>query len=344
MPKSGWKVCILTLVVCLCQSCVRGHATDKPPEQAAEVQPPPQIPGTLRTNGVIEARRSLSIAVPRISGQQQSNLTLTKLVANGATVHKGDLLAEFDRITQIRATRDAQAKYDDLTHQIEQKIAEHRSNAAKRTSDMAQAEADLAKARLEIRKGPVLSELDRQKNEAKLKDAEVHVASLKVSTHWHEEAEVAERKVLELQHERQHLTLERLQNDANKLVLRAPIDGMVALQNVFRNNSLGHAQEGDQLWPGNPLLRLFDPSSMVLDLSVNEADGAALEKGVKATVRLDAYPDLIFPAHFESASPVAASPIGSPLKTFAARFVVESSDPHLLPDLSAAADIEIPRK
>jgi hypothetical protein len=50
-------------------------------------------------------------------------------------------------------------------------------------------------------------------------------------------------------------------------VIKAEIGGMVALQNVFRNNSMGHAQEGDQLWPGQPLLRIFDPTVMMLDLT-----------------------------------------------------------------------------
>lgn len=295
----------------------------------------------LRATGTVQALHSASIQVPRVSGQQQGNITLTMLIANGTLVKAGDTVAEFDRIAQAKAARDAAAKFDDLTHQTDQKAAEHRSNAAKRASDLAQAEADLSKARLEVRKGPVLSEIDQQKNQEKLKTAEAHVASLKISGSHHEKAEAAELQVLKLQALRQKLTLERVEADANKLVIKAQIDGMVALQNVYRNNSMGHAQEGDQLWPGQPLLRIFDPKVMVLELTVSEADGAVLHPGAKAAVRLDAYPALVFSARFDSASPVAASALGSPLKTFGARFLFEQTDLHLLPDLSAAADIEL---
>ena len=62
--------------------------------------------------------------------------------------------------------------------------------------------------------------------------------------------------------------------------------------------------------------------------------------GARALVRLDAYPDQIFQARFLTASPVAASDLGSPIKRFAARFLLEKSDPHLLPDLSAAVIIQ----
>ena len=117
--------------------------------------------------------------MPRISGQQSGNLTLTHLVLNGTKVAPGDIIAEFDHTTQIKAARDSAAKYDDLTHQVDQKAGEHKSNAAKRTSDFAQAEADLGKARLEMRKGPVLSEIEHAKADEILKNAELHVASLK---------------------------------------------------------------------------------------------------------------------------------------------------------------------
>jgi hypothetical protein len=62
-------------------------------------------------------------------------------------------------------------------------------------------------------------------------------------------------------------------------------------------------------------------------------------------VLLDAYPGVSFPARFHSASPVATSALGSPIKNFNARFVLQGSDPRLLPDLSAAVVIglEAPR-
>lgn len=306
------------------------------------LQSAPLPSSVVRVSGIVEAVRSVTVRVPSIAGQG-GNLTLAKLIANGVVVHPGDLLAEFDRTDQLKLAREAQAKFDDLRHQVEQKIAEQKSNAEKRASDLQQAQADLQKAAIEIRKGPVLSDLEQQKNGVKLADAKEHVASLTRSIHYHEVAEAAELRILELQRDRQKYAVERLQKNADRLALRAPIGGMAALQNVFRNNSMGHAQEGDQLWPGSPLLRLFDPSEMELLVSVDEPDGSVLVPGAQAIVHLDAYPNLTFKAHFDSASPVASASMGSPVKTFSARFLLEGSDPRLLPDLSAAVDIEVHR-
>ncbi len=297
----------------------------------------------VRVSGTIAALRSVTVQVPSIAGQG-GNLTLAKLIANGTAVHAGALLAEFDRTDQLKLAREAAAKFDDFTHQVEQKRAEQHSNAEKRSSELLQAEADLQKAAIEIRKGPVLSEIDQQKNKVELDNAELHVASLHKSDHFHEMAEAAELHILELQRDRQKFVVARQQSNADKLALRAPISGMIALQNVYRNNSMGHAQEGDQLWPGSPLMRLFDPSVMELEVLVDEPDGRVLVPGAKAIVHLDAYPGLTFSAHFDAASPVASASLGSSVKSFAARFVLDQTDPHLLPDLSASLDIEAPKK
>lgn len=294
----------------------------------------------VRSNGTVQAVNALTIRVPQIEGQG-GNMTLTKLIPSGAEVKEGAILAEFDRTKQVDNAREAQAKYEDLRHQVEQRKAQHRADAEKRAADMQQAEADLSKAGLELRKGPILSEIDRLKNQAKLEDAQAHVASLKLSQHSRDAAEAADLKILELQRDRQKVAWERAQSNSEKLVLKASMSGMVARENTWRNDSFGPAQEGDQIFPGEPLLRIFDPSAMEVQVTLSEPDGAAIEDVSQATVRLDAYPDLIFKAHFDSASPVATALLDSLVKSFPARFRLDQRDPHLLPDLSAAVDLDV---
>jgi len=76
-------------------------------------------------------------------------------------------------------------------------------------------------------------------------------------------------------------------------------------------------------------------------LTVNEPDGVLLSRpGASAIVRLDAYPGAVFHAVLESASPVASTSLESPVKFFLARFRILDKDPRLLPDLSAAVEVE----
>ncbi|MCX6624556.1 MAG: efflux RND transporter periplasmic adaptor subunit [Acidobacteria bacterium] len=295
----------------------------------------------MRATGIVEAVRSVTVLTPSITGQN-GRMTLVSIVPNGVRVKKGDTLAEFDRTQQEDAARDTEGKFDDLTHKVEQRAAQNRADGERRRSDLSRAEADLEKADLELRKGPVLMEIERLKNESKKRDAQARVASLKRSHKAHDAAEAAALRILELQRDRQKVALDRAKTNLEKLVVRAPLDGMVALESVWRNNSMGHAQEGDQLWLGEPLVRIFDASEMRVRTQVGEPDGACLLPGTLAHVRLDAYPELVLAARYESASPIAASALGSPVKAFSARFRLESRDARVLPDLSAAIMIELP--
>jgi HlyD family secretion protein len=339
LPPGNWRsVCFF--IAGAASVALSGCARDPVVTHAAVVtNPSGSVKRQIRATGTVRATRVFTVQVPQITGQG-GRITLTRLCPNGVRVNQGDLLAEFDRTQQLDNADAAQAKFDDLGHQVEQKKAEFSSNAEKRRSDLRKAEADLSKALLQLRRGPLLSEIDRLKNEVKAEAAKAQVESLTRSNQLHDVAEAANIRVLELQRDRQKVALERAQHNADRLLIKAPLAGMAALENVWRGGSMGHAQEGDQLFPGQPLIRIFDPSRMDVETLVGEPDGAILVAGSKAKVYLDAYPDLTFEAHFLSASPVAASALGAPIKTFSARFRFEASDPHLLPDLSAAVIVE----
>ena len=315
----------------------------RPAPTVTHAAPPdsPRVKREVRVTGIVEAVHSSKILVPQI-WSQGGRMTLTRLIPNGSRVNQGDLIATFDSTQQIDLARDAQAKFDDLGHQVEQKRAQNRADAEKRTSDLRQAEADLAKAAIELQKGPVLSEIDRLKADVRLRSARTHVDSLTRSNSAHDAGDAAALRILELQRDRQKVMLDRVQSNMAKLEVHAPLAGMVAHQSLYRNRSVGHAQEGDQLYSGQPIVSIFDPAEMLVRCAVGEPDGAALVPGSKATVYFDAYPDLAIPAHFEFASPVASSALGSPIKSFTAVFKLDQSDPHLMPDLSAAVIVNTP--
>jgi multidrug resistance efflux pump len=323
----------------VCAACTRPtptttHAAASTPPAATE-----RLKREVRVTGTVQAVHSSKILVPQISGNY-SSMTLTHLIPNGSSLKEGEVIATFDATTMMDAARDATARFGDLGHQVDQKRAQNRADAERRNSDLAQARADLATALIELKKGPVLSEIDKLKNEERAAIARLHLESLEKSSAAHDKADAASLRVLELQRDRQKVAMERAQTNIDKLTLKAPLSGMVAHENVYRSNTMGHAQEGDQLYRGQPLVSIFDPTEMQVRCAVGEPDVAALTPNVKATVHLDAYPDLALPAHFAYASPVASSGFGSPIKSFTAIFHIDRTDPHLLPDLSAAVVIE----
>jgi multidrug efflux pump subunit AcrA (membrane-fusion protein) len=329
------------LAALLLASCAGSNA-----ETAADTPSPaklqadtPRMRRELRLTGIVEATRSSKVTVPQIVGQP-GRLTLTRLIANGSQVKEGDIVAEFDPTQQFEAAFGARARYEDLGHQVEQKASQNRADAERRRGDLIQAQADLSKALLEVEKAPILGEIDRLKNDARAETARQHVESLTKSNSFHDASDAAALRILELQRDRQKVALERAQTNINRLQLRARLPGLVAHQNVYRGNTNGPAQEGDQLFSGQAVANIFDPSEMMVRCLVGEPDRASLTAAARVHVYFDAYPDLVLPAHFEFASPMAASALGSPIKTFTAVFKLDKSDVRLMPDLSAAVVIE----
>lgn len=298
----------------------------------------------VRASGVVQAVRTFTVRVPQLAQLNTRNpqLTLTALTPNGTSVKKGDTLVEFDPTAQLDDLRDAKAKLDDLQHQLEEKRAQVNSDSVTRLAAIRESESDLNKAELQLRKGPVLAELDRKKNEVLAAAARRRVASLKKSHEHREKSEAAAVKVLDLKCQRQGLVVQRLTSNIEKLSIKAPHDGMIALENTWRGGSMGPPQVGDQMWPNQPVLRVFDPTLMIVDTQVNEPDSGVLAGLARAKVHLDAYPDAVFEAQLESASPVATAGLESPVKSFSARFQIAARDPRLLPDLSASLEIELP--
>src|SRR5262245_49664514 len=322
-------------------SCARSGSDTAAAPETAPLPDAPRTQRELRITGIVEAVHSSKVVVPQLIGQCCQS-TLTRLIANGSQVQQGDILAEFDPTVQLESAFTARAKYEDFGHQVDQKASQNRADAEKRRADLTQAQADLAKALLELEKAEILSEIDRLQNDLRAQIAREHVASLIKSNASHDVSDAAALRVLELQRDRQKVAMDRAQTNLDRLKIRAPLPGMVAHQNLYRGNTSGHAQEGDQLYRGQALVSIFDPSEMMVRCSVGEPDGGALVPGARAKVYLDAYPDLALPAHFEFASPMATSALGSPIKTFTAVFKLDKTDPRLMPDLSAAVVIAPP--
>lgn len=316
--------------------------TDRPTPVLADTKRAESAPlaaTSIRATGLLRAVKVLAMQVPQLAGQG-GRITLVKLVPNGSPVKQGDTIAEFDSTKQEDEALEAQAKFEDLGHQVKQKEAQNRSDAEQRGAVIKQAAADRDKALIQLRKGAVLPEIDRLKNEAVAEGARARVASLEKSHGLRQTAEAAALKIFELQQMRQKVAWDRAEANRLKLTIKAPLAGMVVLENIWKGGSMGHPQEGEQLWTGQPLLKIFDPAEMEVHAQVGEPDGAVLRPGTKAWVKLDAYPDATFQADFVSSSPVATAALGSPIKNFPARFRLRGSDVRLLPDLAAAVVIE----
>ncbi len=348
MSRELWFRTIVVSVLAFAAVYLGLARPEKPPTAQASSPPPPtpssppKDAGVVRATGIVQALEWQSIRVPELSGVNNFEIVLTKIIPNGSKVTKGDVLAEFDRLNLLDQARDAKVVQEDLAFQLEERKAQTRSLSATRGSQIREAQADLERAQLQLRKGPVLSDLDRQKNEAKAANAQLRLPSLKKSDALRASSEEASVRILELKLQRQGVVIERLRTNLDHLIVKSPLNGMIAHETVWRQGSMGPPQAGDRMWSGMPVVRVFNPGRMVVQATVDEPDFAVVSKAAHARIYLDAYPNEAFDATLQSASPVANAGLDSPVRNFMAVFLIQQQSPRLLPDLSASLEVERP--
>jgi len=313
-------------------------ATTVAPAAAGDAHPG----GTLRLKGTTEAVRMSGILAPVLSGQFVATLTVVKLTPNGTRVKQGDLLAEFDRQAQIRDSIDKQAEYDKLANQVVGEQAKEDAARAKDETELKQAEDSLSKAQLEKEKAEIMSRIDAEKAQENLEEAQATLAQLRETFALKRRAARAAIRILAIQRDRTRQIMMHARADADLMQIRSPLDGVVVLNTIWKQGKMGEVQEGDQLRPGNPFMQVVDPSVMQVRVPANQQDFLSLRAGQPARVHLDAYPDLVFPGTLEEMAPVARSgDFSSRLRNFAVVFSITGQDPRLMPDLSAAVDVDL---
>ncbi len=80
----------------------------------------------------------------------------------------------------------------------------------------------------------------------------------------------------------------------DECILRAPFAGVIT--EVF-------VRPGDLATPRTKLLKMMDPSSLVVRIGLPESSAAAIRAGTKAEVRLDAFPEKVFNARIDRIYP-----------------------------------------
>jgi len=299
----------------------------------------------LRLKGTTEAVQSRAILAPLLAGQSVPTLTIIHLTTAGTRVKQGDLLVEFDRQAQMRDFVDKQADYAKLVDQVAEEQAKENAARAKDETELKTAEDNLRKAELEMQKEEIVSRIDAEKNQENLDEAKATFEQLRETFDLKRKAALAAIRILEIQRDRTQQTMLHAQANADLMQIRSPLDGVVVLNTIWKQGTMGEVQEGDQVRPGVPFMQVVNPATMQVRVLANQQDFPSLQVGQTAKVRLDAYPDLVFPAKLDQLAPIGeGGDFSSKLRSFVVIVSISGNDPKLMPDLSAAVDVDITKQ
>jgi HlyD family secretion protein len=314
------------------------------PTPEPKFEQPPAAAGQhiLRLTGQTSARNFVNMTAPRQRGpESDKKIILMKLVKNGAFVHKGQLIAEID----AQSVKDHIDDIADTVRQAEADITKRKAEQAIEWEQLLQglrtAKADAEKARLDAKTTALLTDIERELLQLSVEETEARYKKLQEDLTNHRAANESELRILEITRKRHQLHHDRHQVDLNKFTIYAPTNGLAVMQSIWRGGEMGQVQEGDQVWPGQLYMRIVDTSSMQVEARANQAESSQIHIGQSVQIALDAFPGLQFSGKVYSIGALATGGWiqNFYVRTIPVRIAIEGSDPRLIPDLSAAADV-----
>lgn len=268
-------------------------------------------------------------------------MVLLQCAKPGSRVKKGEVVAEFDRQYQLLRLDDYRASVVQLDANIKKMKAD--LMVAKEAHDqlVRGGKADLEKTRLDLKTIEVRSANEAETFHLNAEEAEARYKQVLGETKLVEESQRAQIRANEIDRDQAKIELQRAQNNVEKMLLKAPIDGIVVMQTIFRGGEFGQVQQGDQVYSGMFFMSIVDPSSMVINATINQVDSEQIRVGMKATAHFDAYPDLELPATVVSVGAMTKSGgwRANWVREIPVRLKLDRMDPRVIPDLSASVDV-----
>ncbi|HXB70292.1 MAG TPA: HlyD family efflux transporter periplasmic adaptor subunit [Candidatus Acidoferrales bacterium] len=322
------------------------------------------LQATVRVNGTVSAQNFASLLAPRIMGSRSGfnrggnagaqpvggggpgdfTLVLMRLAKAGSHIKTGDVAAEFDPQFQVQRLDDYKDSVVQLENSIKKMVANLAATKEAHDQTVRSAKADWDKAVLDLKTADIRSAIDAEKFKLAVEEADAKYKQLVYESSLVVESQRAAIRSSELNRDQSKIELQRAELNVQKMVIKSPMDGIVVMQSIVRTGGeFGQIREGDQISAGQPFMSIVDPGSMVLNATVNQVDAERLRLGMRATLRLDAYPDIALPGALQGIGAMAkisafrASWVGE----IPIRLKIDKMDSRVIPDLTGSAEIVV---
>jgi len=104
---------------------------------------------------------------------------------------------------------------------------------------------------------------------------------------------------------------------------------------------MSQIQQGDQVRPGQQIMKVVDAAQMQIEAAINQAESDDFRIGQTARIRLDAFPGLELPGKIYTIGALATGGWrqNNYIRNIPVRVAILGSDNRVIPDLSASADV-----
>jgi multidrug efflux pump subunit AcrA (membrane-fusion protein) len=314
--------------------------------------PDPDIPVALVKRGDLElkvyatgglqATHTMTLSAPAIGG---GALHVTRLWHTGAPVKKGDIVIEFDPSEQGYKLEQSRSELLQADQEIAKAQADAAVLAAQDKVALLKDRYAVRRAELDVQQNELKSSIDARKNTLALDEAKRALAQLEQDIQSHAVTGEATITLAREKHNKAKLAMDQARQNIDKMGVRSPIDGLVAIDKnseasggfVGQGVSLPDFREGDEVRPGTRIAEVIDPSQMELKAAVGERDRNSVKSGQKAAIRLDAQPGQTIEGTVKTVAGASARSMWDENSggTFDITIALSGPDPRIRPGLSA---------
>jgi HlyD family secretion protein len=299
----------------------------------------------VKVRGDVRPLRTLTVNAPMSSG----DLRIVKLLKNGTTVRKGDLIVQFDKVTLQRTLDEKRSELRQAEAEINRFRGEARIKEEQDVTDVAKAQYDVERAKLDASTEELISRVDAQKFKLALADAEQKQHENQAKLEANRRGSAADLDSRRQKRDKAALEVAKAERDLAALAIVAPGDGTVSILNNWRAggpmSSGREFREGDRAWPGAAIAEVPDLTTVEVVANIEETDRGRVREDQEAIVRVDALPDKELAARVLTIGTLAKVVFEGwpPVKQFEMRLRLTEADARLKSGMSATANVATDR-
>ena len=302
------------------------------------------IQKVLRMTGSTSAKNYAAIAAPRMRAAEGGRgLVLIYLARSGAIVKKGDVVAQIDTQAMKERLDDLEAQIQSADADIKKRKAEIGMNWENLQQTLRAAKAELDKVKLDSSAGEIRTPIDAEQLKLSVEEAEATYKEQSADLGSKKISDTADLRVLELTKELTIRQRDRYKSDIEKFTIEAPMGGLAVMQSLVRGAELAQVQQGDQVAPGQPFMKIVDVNGMQVQASASQVESEELHLGQPATITFDAFPQLKLNAKVSNigAIAVAGATANRFLRTIPVYLRILDHDNRVIPDLTTSTDVVV---
>ncbi len=299
---------------------------------------------TVRLNGSVEARHFVNILAPVVQAPDSGRgMVLTYLSPGGSVVQEGQMVAQID----AQSVRDHLDDVDANVAQLDLEMSRLKAQQDAETEAIAQrvrvAKGNLEKAQQDVRAAPAKNRIDQEILKLLVEEMQAWYDEARRQIPLTVERQEAATAIQQINREYQVRHRNRHRADVDSFSIRAAMAGLVVIKPIYRNGEQGQTKAGDEVSPGQLIVRVVDLSEMELQTNINQTESELVRIGQSATVRFDAYPDLVLKGRVTAVGNFAAGGrrVNFFIRRIPVRIAIEGTDPRVIPDSSASADVVV---